>query len=643
MSAGAGMTNVESLLRHYAAAGPLMERALGPIPFVWSTLPGGFDGPTIYHGPLSPKTRPKAPVVDVPMASGLHRYPALSADRVEGLVRYGAVEIYSWTPSRDDPTRARFARILLEAPTSDSQHLNDGLDAVEAVLREGKLESLRIYDGGTGAALWIPFTDKPSYEDLRLWLHAECADAVERHPDLLTLAANVKGGAPVHLHVQSNAVGRFSAVPFSVRASPGFPVAIPVDPNALEKEDAPFVNGRVRIENFGEWMKKYEDAFTTRADSFYRQAFGDRAERRKVSVAPAGAERTKMAAQKSHGPIVSAAIAVLQDGQSHDAESILTIAEKRGLFGAPTTQKYVYTSLIEYIARAIGNGRKPAIVQNADRSFRINEPPDLWPALPDEAAHAPSTEIAALIERLDKSADGADTAAFEEAVCDAFEALGFSATHDGGQKAPDGYADAPLGPLSYRTMIECKSGDEGINDPGVFEAAKFKEAFGAQYCALIGRAFSGEIEVVKELRNHGVSAWTVEDLQTVLRVPANPLEIRALLAPGFASEALDDLVWEREHGRAKRVRLIADAIVRTGWTTQAGYRGDANEAPKITEDVAMVLVNADLAAQGSSATCGRDDVRSAIEYLANPLVGLVERDAADGSIVVLSFGGDRAP
>src|ERR1700684_2485534 len=89
----------ETLLKHYAVAGPLMERAFGSIPFVWSTLPRGFDGPTIFRGPLSPHTRPKAPVVDVPTASGIHRYPALSAARIEGLVRYGAVEVYSWAPA----------------------------------------------------------------------------------------------------------------------------------------------------------------------------------------------------------------------------------------------------------------------------------------------------------------------------------------------------------------------------------------------------------------------------------------------------------------------------------------------------------------------------------------------------------------
>lgn len=152
----------------------------------------------------------------------------------------------------------------------------------------------------------------------------------------------------------------------------------------------------------------------------------------------------------------------------------------------------------------------------------------------------------------------------------------------------------------------------------------------------MGRASSGEIELVKELQNHGVSAWTVDDLETLLRSRSNPSEMRPLFAPGFAADPLDDLLWERHHGRAKRVQLIADAIVRTGWATQAGYRGAPSEAPRITEDVAMVLVDQDLAAQGSHATCSRADVQAAIEYLASPLVRAVERGASDGSVVVLA-------
>ena len=136
---------------------------------------------------------------------------------------------------------------------------------------------------------------------------------------------------------------------------------------------------------------------------------------------------------------MSAAVAVLQDGRSHTAEDILELALKRGLLDESATKKYVYTSLIEYIARAKGNGRKPAIVQNGDRSFRINEPPEDWPELPEEPAAELSPEIVTLIARLNQSAAGgsvAADAAFEQAVCDAFDALGFAATHLGGEKHP---------------------------------------------------------------------------------------------------------------------------------------------------------------------------------------------------------------
>jgi hypothetical protein len=338
------------------------------------------------------------------------------------------------------------------------------------------------------------------------------------------------------------------------------------------------------------------------------------------------------AGQKSHGHIIAAAMEILGDGRSHSAEEILKLALERNLYDSSVSEKYVYTALIEYIARAIGNGRKPGIVQNADRSFRINEPPDEWPALPDAPAKQPVPEISALIARLEAAAQGLP-ADFELAVCDAFAALGFDATHVGGQKAPDGILDAPLGPIAYRCVVECKSSDEGINDPNVFESSKYKEGFGAQYCALVGRAFSGETSLVKELQNHGVSAWTVADLTALLREGSNPFEMRALVVPGFASDAIEDLFWERTHGQPKRVRLIAEAILRTGWTTQSAYRGSAAEAPRLTEDVAMVLVDQDLAAQGSAAACSREDVRAAFDYLAGPLIRSIARDG-DAVVVI---------
>jgi hypothetical protein len=57
---GISQDDTEALLRRYAVAGPLMERIIASIPFGSSTLPAGVNGPTIFHGPLSPHTKPKA-------------------------------------------------------------------------------------------------------------------------------------------------------------------------------------------------------------------------------------------------------------------------------------------------------------------------------------------------------------------------------------------------------------------------------------------------------------------------------------------------------------------------------------------------------------------------------------------------------
>ena len=69
---------------------------------------------------------------------------------------------------------------------------------------------------------------------------------------------------------------------------------------------------------------------------------------------------------------------------------------------------------------------------------------------------------------------------------------------------------------------------------------------------------------------------------------------------------------------------------------EKAYHGSPAEAPNLTEDVLMVLVDQDLAAEGSDATCTREDVRAAIEYLANPLVDAIAWDADRHGIVVIS-------
>ncbi len=158
----------------------------------------------------------------------------------------------------------------------------------------------------------------------------------------------------------------------------------------------------------------------------------------------------------------------------------------------------------------------------------------------------PGDEIKALVARLRATVSGGDPAAWEAAVCDAFAHLGFRSTHLGGHKAPDGYADACAGPLGYRVMLECKTGPDVVPRPEVAEAAKWREDYHAQFNALVGPGFAEETELHDELLTRHVSAWTVDDLVTALDQRLDPLELRACFAPGYAGDAMLDVLAERD-------------------------------------------------------------------------------------------------
>ena len=162
------------------------------------------------------------------------------------------------------------------------------------------------------------------------------------------------------------------------------------------------------------------------------------------------------------GANIRAAVAVLADGKPRTADELLAAALARKLLAPSVSRKHLYIALTQYIARTKGVGRVPLIVQDPDRRFRANHPPDDWPEpRAPLAPRPPAANAAGLAGRLRATATGADPEAFERAVCDAFAALGFVARHIGGHEAPDGTLDAPLGPLGYRVTLECKSARNG--------------------------------------------------------------------------------------------------------------------------------------------------------------------------------------
>ena len=592
------------LVAHYALVAPIMENLFGRIPIVWTTANPLPNQRPIYH------------------ATYFGHYSRLSSEHVQHLASIGAQEFHSWFPIVEDPQRARFARFLLERPWADTQGA-----LLESARRGARIigdllnschSAIPVLDGVGGVSIFVPLAGGPSYSDVRTWAHGIAREAIAAHPDLFSEAPNVHDDGRVHIHVSSNAEGRWSIMPYSFRASTER-IATPVSWDELKSFDM-----------FGVTLNDFPGRLSATGDVFGITL-------RPSMIAMSSPPGVRPGAWYGHGIMVTNVREILSDGIARTVPEIWKVAQERHLHVA-TTEPELLGDIELYLNRVIARGQKPAFIRVDGHKYRINEPPDPWP-LPAPPAQGTAVDTDALITRLRESAnDSAHAEEFESAVCDAFAALGLLTTHIGGHAAPDGYADAPLGVRGYRVMLECKSGETLRKGPDIYEAAKYKDAYHAQYCMLIGGG-SGtwQQEAISEIKTHGVALWCADDLAYALQSNLTPIELEPAFAPGvIAQEVIPDILWAREHGQRKRVGIIAGIIRAAGWTTQcaAAQSNSPADAPLITEDAAMLLVDQELAAQGARVNCTRDEVRLAFEWLTNPMVGAAAWTADKTGIVI---------
>jgi hypothetical protein len=315
-------------------------------------------------------------------------------------------------------------------------------------------------------------------------------------------------------------------------------------------------------------------------------------------------------------------IAMLSDGKPRNAQTILDEGLASGLFTTATTRGSIYENLLLHIHQEVAGGHKPAVVVDpVTHKFRTNRPVDDWPetTLPPHPRYIDAAAFDALSARLRATSIGDDAPAFEQAVCDAFAVMGFVTKHVGGFFAPDGIIDAPLGPLAYRAVLECKSAPnvKYVSQPRPEEAAKFRDASKADFAILIGPDFHAGEAFAQEIETHAISVWTVDDVITALRIDVDTYECRALFAPGFVYDRLGELEWDRTHGEEKRAAIVRQILRREGYTAQSTIVGHvaASDAPVLTLDAAMLLVETALTHAGATVCATREEVHAAMEDL----------------------------
>ena len=618
------------IVAHYRLAAPLLAPVFGGTPFAYGTYPEGFDAPVAWCGPLQSQP-PGVPTCSVATARGVNQYLKFGAPAVRWALAHAAmVELQGWGCTASDPRRARFARIVLELDATHDTALALAARTMKHLLHEAKLQAIPLLEEACRMTLWIPLSGAPRYRAVRDWLYRFCANAGAMHPALFSLEPNAQVSGRVHLRVDSNEPGYCSALPYSLCGDRQLRVCTPL----LWNELSCVAEERFTAANFAQRFAAVGDVFAEQVKAIGDQTLPQR-------IASNGKAASALHKQfEPQGRILSATAIVLRDGRPREVRTILAEALANRLLPRSTKEAYVYASLLEYIVRTRSQGRTPAIIQDADRRLRLSEPKDDWPPTDPPATPPVDAQTQGLLDRLALTAGSEDAHAFEIAVCDAFADIGFIVTHVGGSDNPAGYADAPLGSLGYRAVLECKSTAASTNKLDAIDARKHKVRYGAQVCALVSTGYSQSPELARALQTDGVSAWTVADLQQIVRVRTGLLEVRPLFEPGLAFDRVGDLLWNRIHGDAERVELACDYVAKEGWAAQVASAkaadGATSGAPPLTLDAATILVNRRLAEAGSSECCSRSDVSAAFDYLTSPVVGTAVRtNPAPGAGIVI--------
>jgi hypothetical protein len=467
--------------------------------------------------------------------------------------------------------------------------------------------------------VWVPFTDGPRYDVVRAWLHALVGDVVAADPDI----------DATELHVGSNAVGRWSMVPYSLIGPDATTAATPLRWPELDTIGAALTRDALA-------SRLADDAFD--------------AEVQRIGVQRFARGPVVLVSGEGHGQILAAVRAVLADAKAYSAAEICSEGIARGLLPATTIPAYVQHGIATLLDRERDRGEKPEFVILPNGEYRLNVPVDPYAGFAEPAPDRSvldsliATLRAAVVRQVPASAaDGPNIGApFERAVSDAFTFLGFDAMRLGGEGEPDVVATAPLGSLMYRTVVECKTvASVKLHGSAAFvvEAGRMRDAVAATYAVLLGLDFPDERGIAAELTTHQVSLWTLDDLVSVLECqlhhPITWTALRELFSPGNAADAVVAFRAEHLHGSYTRARLALRYAMEEGLAYQSALATEAEppEDALLTAEALTLLVNQRMSREGMLGRCSNDDIRSALVLATSKAVGFASAGAGGGIVI----------
>ncbi|WP_030560989.1 non-homologous end-joining DNA ligase [Streptomyces aureocirculatus] len=237
---GPGITKGD-LVDYYRSVAPFMLPHLRGRPLMLERHPDGVPGPMFMQKDTPDHYPDWITRAEVAKEDGTvtHTVCDDSATLVY-LADQACVTLHRWLSRADRPERPDRLVFDLDPPKDGGPAdvfgtVRDAARQLGDVLDQVGLPSALMTTGSRGLHVIVPLTGRDHVDDVRDFAKEVSALLADADPDRLTTAVRKKDrGDRLYLDVQRNAYAQTAVAPFSVRAKPGAPVAVPLGWDQLD-------------------------------------------------------------------------------------------------------------------------------------------------------------------------------------------------------------------------------------------------------------------------------------------------------------------------------------------------------------------------------------------------------------------------
>ncbi len=240
--AKAGCTKGD-VARHYDRVGPRLIDLAGHRPLSLFRCPSGIDGQCFFQKHDTGGMPEALSRIEIRQSDG-ESADYLYATRPESLVaaaQMGTIEAHIWgarTDRLDRPDRLVFDLDPDEA-LEWAQVRSAAFDVRDALGHLG-LRSGAIVTGGKGVHVWVALRRTRGWDTIKLFAKTFAHVMADRHPDRFTAnMSKARRKGRIFIDWLRNERGATAIAPYSLRARPNAPVAVPVTWAELETLEAP--------------------------------------------------------------------------------------------------------------------------------------------------------------------------------------------------------------------------------------------------------------------------------------------------------------------------------------------------------------------------------------------------------------------